>query len=182
LQRYGMPSQLTRAVANNSSKCLKAKFIWEAPTNTYSSLSWSIIFHAHCPLQYIFLNVHCCITGNCIPMHYSSNCYCDTLTSMSNKVNDVRTYDTEVLTATTAAVTMTSWQAKLISTHVAVSTSDNGLTHINKVTLHHDQLVLRPLADISSWHATTHQGQLSLLSSVEWKMSTGQGSALWLGR
>jgi len=101
---------------------------------------------------------------------------------MFNKVNDIRTYDTEVLTATIAAVTMTSWQLRLISTHVAVLTSDNGLAHINKVTLHHAQLVLRPLADISSWHATIHLGQLSLLSSVEWKISTGQGSALWLGR
>ena len=61
---------------------------------------------------------------------------------------------------------------------MAISPNDDGIAHINKITLHLAQLVVRGWSfvatGIPSWCVNSHPSQLSFLPSLGWEMSTGQ--------
>jgi len=68
---------------------------------------------------------------------------------------------------------------------VAVWFNANGIGHTNEVILHRARLVLRwiTVRGYTAFVCNSHSGQLSLLSSAGWIMSTGQkfNDALRLG-
>ena len=64
---------------------------------------------------------------------------------------------------------------------ISLSLWSNGVGHVNQVALRRPRLVLRQLTVrgyIPSLYAISHQGQLSSLPSVRWKISTGQDTSI----